>query len=60
MTDKAQLIRIAGQLKSIADELLDCAKEDKEDDDESEDSKDEEISSSMFKALKLSKKIKDY
>lgn len=60
MEDKSKLIRIAGQLKDLADELLECAKEKKEDDDKSEDEKDSETSSSMFKALKLSKKIKDY
>lgn len=34
MENKSELIRIAGELKSLADRLLDCCKESEEDDDE--------------------------
>lgn len=40
MTDKSSLIRLAGDLKRIADELLDAAKEDDKEESDEEDTTD--------------------
>lgn len=39
MSDKQELIMLAGDLQRIVDKLLDCAKEGKESDDKDEDDK---------------------
>lgn len=58
MSDKEELARIAAELKSIADRLLDCAKEDKEEEDSEGDSP--SVSSSpryAMMAMKLKSKL---
>lgn len=59
MSDKKRLIQLAGQLKDVADQLLECAKEDdKEEKDEETESKD--VKPPAMLGMILRKKLNRY
>lgn len=59
MSEKRELIDIAGQLQSIVDRLLECAKEDKKEDEDDEQPKPSFNKVGMI-ALSLKKKLGKY